>query len=82
MIESREQARRRIELLATVFGIASVGEDYIFGVIGRDKDDFEEAVLAHCAERYGTSYIVTRNAKDFTHSPVSAILPKEVPVLL
>ncbi len=75
MVGSREQARRRIELLATVFRTASVGEDDIFGALGSDMDDSEDAVLPHCAERYGSS-IVTRNAKDFMHSPVSAILPK------
>ena len=39
--------------------------------------DFEDALAAQCAKRARMDYIVTRNAKDFVHSPVPAITPGE-----
>ncbi len=40
-------------------------------------NDFEDALLAHCAKRVKADYIITRNVKDFINSPVNAISPKE-----
>jgi predicted nucleic acid-binding protein len=40
-------------------------------------NDFEDALLAHCAIRVKADYIITRNVKDFTGSLVSAITPDE-----
>ncbi|HCY36687.1 MAG TPA: DNA-binding protein [Candidatus Margulisbacteria bacterium] len=40
-------------------------------------NDYEDAVLAHCAKRVKAEYIITRNTKDFTNSPVNAIAPED-----
>lgn len=40
-------------------------------------NDYEDALLAHCAKRVKTDYIITRNAKDFSNSPVNAIVPED-----
>lgn len=40
--------------------------------------DYEDALLAHCAEKWGAEYIVTRNIKDFGGSPVKALTPSEL----
>jgi len=37
--------------------------------------DFEDALVVMVAEESGSSSIITRNAGDFTHSPVPAITP-------
>jgi predicted nucleic acid-binding protein len=39
--------------------------------------DFEDAVIAATAQREGVDYIITRNMKDFTDSPVKAVSPIE-----
>lgn len=39
--------------------------------------DFEDAVVAAVAEASGCRYIVTRNNKDFTGSPVPAVTPTQ-----
>ena len=41
-------------------------------------NDVEDAVQAACAQRVGAQFIVTRNLKDFSNSPVSAIKPEEL----
>ena len=40
-------------------------------------NDYEDAVLACCAENWAADYIITRNTKDFAHSPVKALAPKD-----
>ena len=39
--------------------------------------DFEDELICVCAERAKVDSIITRNIKDFIHSPVSAITPKD-----
>ena len=40
--------------------------------------DSEDARIAHAAERQNVDFIVTRNKKDFAHSPVPAHTPTEI----
>jgi predicted nucleic acid-binding protein len=40
-------------------------------------DDYEDALLAFASERNGVDFIITRNKKDFLHSPVPAMTPQE-----
>lgn len=40
-------------------------------------NDFEDALLAHCAKRVKADCIITRNVKDFVGSPVEAITPED-----
>lgn len=39
--------------------------------------DFEDAMLAWCANRHGIDLIVTRNVKDFHNSPVAVMTPEQ-----
>lgn len=56
--------------------ISMTGEDFM-GAVASEMIDFEDALLAFCAKRHGLDYIVTRNAKDFSHSPVEALSPAD-----
>lgn len=38
--------------------------------------DFEDCLVAQCAQKIGADYIVTRNTADFTQSAVPAITPE------
>lgn len=40
--------------------------------------DFEDCLVARCAEKINADYIVTRNVKDFTASSVEAVTPEEL----
>jgi len=42
-----------------------------------DVGDFEDELISVCAERAKIDYIITRNTKDFTNSPVPAITPED-----
>lgn len=39
--------------------------------------DYEDCIHCLSAKRNGCDYIVTRNAKDFTNSPIPAVTPTE-----
>ena len=40
--------------------------------------DFEDCLVARCAEKIKADYIVTRNVKDFRSSSVEAVTPEEL----
>lgn len=44
--------------------------------------DFEDAVVAVTAETTGSAYVVTRNLDDFANSPIPAITPADLLVLM
>lgn len=48
----------------------------------RRWSDFEDCLVACCAEKVKADYIVTRNVKDFRASSVEAITPQELFVRL
>ena len=41
-------------------------------------NDFEDCLVARCAEKIGADFIVTRNVKDFKGSSIEAITPEEL----
>lgn len=42
-----------------------------------EMKDYEDALVAECCVRNNVDIIVTRNKKDFAHSPVPALTPRE-----
>ncbi|MBC7075710.1 MAG: hypothetical protein H5T98_06535 [Syntrophomonadaceae bacterium] len=42
-----------------------------------DVDDFEDELISVCAKRTKMDYIITRNTKNFTNSPVPAVTPED-----
>jgi len=63
--------------LLEVVGIVEVNYQNCIGAFDFQMPDYEDALLAHCAKSWGADYIVTRNQKDFIHSPVPAVTPQE-----
>lgn len=74
---SNLQAKEQIERLSQLVDFADVQGRDIHAALMRTMPDFEDAVVDAVAERNGTSYILTRNIKDFTDSVVTAILPAD-----
>lgn len=64
------------DLLKIVRGVDTLISDmYVAANMG--FSDFEDAVAASTAVREHTDYIITRNVKDFSNSPVPAINPTD-----
>jgi len=68
-------ARRFVADLMKVFEVASVDRSVLQRALGLGMPDFEDAVCAAAAEASGCDLVVTRNSKDFGHSPVTAVDP-------
>ncbi|GHU84799.1 twitching motility protein PilT [Spirochaetia bacterium] len=66
-----------LQKLISILTVAVVTQDDLMYGFSGAMNDFEDAVQSSCADRVGVDYIVTRNTKDFTASPVPAITPDE-----
>ena len=70
-------ARNAIGKLIALFGVADVIQADCINAIASSMSNFDDAMLAACADRGGMDYIVTRNVKDFETSPVPSITPQQ-----
>jgi hypothetical protein len=50
--------------------------------LGQGWDDFEDCLVARCAENVKANYIITRNKQDFAKSIIPALSPEELFLLL
>jgi predicted nucleic acid-binding protein len=73
----KKDAKRQIEKLMALFEIAPVTRSVLEAAMTSRSPDYEDAVLAEAAHQAGAQAIVTRNLKDFAHSPVRAYTPKQ-----
>lgn len=76
-LKSTVQAKERIKQLSLLVTFADVQGMDIQTALTRTMPDFEDAVIDAVAERNCTSYILTRNIKDFTGSVVPAVTPAD-----
>lgn len=72
---SRPEAKKALQRLIELFEIAPVNRPVIEEALRGRMADFEDAVLAHAANLVGATAVITRNTKDFRHSPVKALDP-------
>jgi len=71
----KQQAARQIRQLLVLFEVAPVNRAVLDGALKSKAPDFEDAVLAEAALHAGAQAIITRNLRDFSHSPVRAYTP-------
>ena len=76
-IKDSQQLKSLIQKLLTSVTLADVMAKDVTDSFDLTLEDFEDALLAQCAKRLKTDYIVTRNAKDFVDSPIPPITPDD-----
>ncbi|MDI6878248.1 MAG: PIN domain-containing protein [Desulfitobacteriaceae bacterium] len=76
-LQSHEAVKDALLGLMDVLDIVDVTKTDCIKAFNLPVNDYEDALLAHCAKRIKADYIITRNLKDFTNSPVNAIAPEE-----
>jgi predicted nucleic acid-binding protein len=73
----KAQATRHIRQLMSLFEVAPVTRAVLDAALASKAADFEDAVLAEAAQQAGAQAIITRNLRDFAHSPVRAHTPAQ-----
>ena len=76
-IKDHEQMMMLVKKLLTSVTLVDVLAKDVTDSFDLVMEDFEDALLAQCAKRLKTDYIVTRNPKDFMNSPVPPIKPDD-----
>ena len=77
ILHSKKKARKYVEVILNFFRVLDSTESDCQKAFESGREDFEDAVLMETAHRNHIDYIVTRNVKDFSHSPVPVISPAE-----
>ncbi len=70
-------AREFIVELTRFVEVASTDTEALHYAAELPMSDFEDAMQVAAARSCGARYIVTRNVKDFTRSPIPALTPQE-----
>lgn len=73
-----QEAQQRIEGMLEFVGLCGVSAQTASDALGRRWPDFEDCLVACCAENIGADFIVTRNVKDFKRSSVPAVEPAAI----
>ena len=68
-------AKESIKLLTTGIHVLNAEVSDVVNALNSRMIDYEDALLAYCANRHGMDFIVTRNVKDFINSPVAVLTP-------
>ena len=74
----RDEARRALRALLSLFEVAPVNRAVLDGALGSRIEDFEDAVLEQAGLLIGAEAIITRNTKDFRRSSIKALDPTEL----
>jgi predicted nucleic acid-binding protein len=72
---SQKEALTAILKLKALVDLCDTTVQDIDTAITLQLSDFEDVVVASVAQRENAAYIITRNCKDFTGSPIPAITP-------
>ena len=76
-LNGKEQALEFVINLTNHVRLAEVNKKIIYSSFASPIKDYEDAVIDEVANSINADYILTRNKKDFEHSKVKAITPKE-----
>lgn len=71
-------AQEMIEQDLSFLQLVSVTPEDAQKALAARWNDFEDCLVACCAEKIGADYIITRKVKDFRASKVEAITPEEL----
>jgi len=78
-IYSVSERKQRLLNLCRFISIVEIGNTLLFkALLNDDFNDVEDCLQAECAMAINADYIVTRNIKDYAHSAIPAVLPKDM----
>lgn len=74
---TKDDLRSALRQLMSLMQIISVGSRDCDDALDTGMDDYEDSLLAVCAQKWGADLIITRDVDDFAHSPVRALTPTD-----
>ena len=75
--QNKSSADKAVDWLLRYFDIAVTGRTELLQARSLGWNDFEDAVVAVAATSRACHWLVTRNVKDYSASPVPAVTPEE-----
>lgn len=78
----RQQATAALVDLLKLVSVAPLDQQTILKAIALGWHDFEDAIQMLAANEADAEYLVTRNASDFTASPIPVVSPSELLAIL
>jgi predicted nucleic-acid-binding protein len=79
---SKEATYQILDQGLTALKVCNITAEDGLHCLSQRWDDFEDCLVARCAENISADYIITRNKKDFEGSTVPALTPTELFELL
>ena len=67
----------KIKLVLAILKLIDVNESDVINALHSDFSDFEDGIQSYAATRNNCNLIISRNIKDYKHSPIQAISPAE-----
>lgn len=77
-LHNADQAKKTMSKLYELFYILDVTSNDCHEALSSKEKEYEDAVIASCANRNQMDYIVTRNIRDYECSKVKALLPNDL----
>lgn len=75
---SSSERKKMLHELCEFIEICGLQKTQLINALANEEfDDLEDCIQSECAKSIQADYIITRNAKDFAHSSVRAVPPKE-----
>lgn len=75
---SVDERKKILRVLCTLFEVIEIDKNkMILALDNKEFEDFEDCLQLQCALDHKADYIITRNLKDFTSSPIECIEPAE-----
>lgn len=79
---STELAYKGVGKLLEIVKVCDVTNDNVLTAFQKRAKDFEDCLMAVCAQAVPCNYIVTRNKKDFEEFDISLLTPAELLIKL
>ncbi|WOG27753.1 PIN domain-containing protein [Endozoicomonas sp. 8E] len=74
----KKRGHEAINKLLQIYQIAPVNQKILMFALASSFSDYEDSVLHASAIQAGAEAIITRNAKDFSHSDIPVFTPDEL----
>ncbi len=75
----KEETRKWLKNICEILTVTGASHSEVLDAINNEKfTDFEDCLQVKCAKQASADYIITVNTRDYTLSPIPAIMPSDL----